>query len=132
LDNKALVLGAPQRRMTVEEAMALGNEGLEKAMAEGRQVDYLGLIGFAYNQAQRSLDMVTDTNERNKGLIEMNHRLVDRINQLEETIVDWEQEATEEKEFSLGESLSSLVGTEGAPKLAILSVIRYLNETRAS
>lgn len=132
-------MGEPARRMTVEEAMALGNEGVEKALAEGRGADYMGLIAFACRQTQKALDVANDSNRQNRVLIEMNEKLiaantklVARVEQLEGTILDFEQEVLEEGELSLQEGLRGLLESEGAPKLAVLSVIRYLNETKTS
>jgi hypothetical protein len=115
--------------MTIQEALALGNEGIEKLMENGHGQDYLGLIGFAYSQIDETLAMVKETNRQNRILIEANEKLITRIHSLEEVITDWEQEALEEQQGNLLEALNGLLESEGAPKLAILSVIRFLNQT---
>jgi transposase len=103
-------MSEPKRYITIEEAVSLGNEGLRKAMEEGRHFDYYGLITGALTEARVATRLAKKTLATNEQLVEQNTALVTEVERLRLELIEaasWQ--------VGFEERLRELLNKDGAP-----------------
>lgn len=110
------------RRMTIKEAMAIGNDGIEEMMKSDRKIDYLGLIAFLLGLHQDASAMVDRLLEKNRVLREVlaERDTQQRIEAMSEPIL---------VEVPLEDQLRGLLHRDGAPKVAVVALLKYLEKS---